>query len=515
VSPLSNNALFFDLLSNPFPDFFRRGLNVSLSTDDPLMFHQTREPLIEEYAIAAKVWGFTPNDLCEIARNSCLQSGFGHAWKTARLGNKYFLSSSLGNDPALTHVSDVRCAFRYETYHSEMLHLERAIAAGGGATTAGASADASRTTAAASFTPTEAAAATAADVATGVDRLLPIPRAMYTAEQEFRVLERETLRPEAVLHSTLDQDMEQLQREAQALRDAIRATKKQTEAVRVRNAAIVGQIADVGRRLQEEEERVRQAAATEARERAEARRMRMTQTPPRHAGAVWRDQALARGILDALPYGAAPGAPPLRSYMRYSTSTPAAPLFTREGTAPITSSATPPTPPPPSSSAPYVREQRQDGRLDFSDAASIEGTSIMMSPAPFVPRVPATGTPAVRPPHLAFASGVYVRPESLMPSSPAADDEAFTVGRSIATGGFASGIIRGASALPTASPASASGFASSARVLPQSARSVHPVESSGNVTSQPAGAMTPRPQSQLHSKVVASVYASLLQMNDV
>ena len=33
----------------------RVGLNVSLSTDDPLMFHHTREPLMEEYTIAKQV----------------------------------------------------------------------------------------------------------------------------------------------------------------------------------------------------------------------------------------------------------------------------------------------------------------------------------------------------------------------------------------------------------------------------------------------------------------------------
>ena len=40
VSPLSNNALFLAISENPFPIFFRRGLNVSLSTDDPLIFHR-------------------------------------------------------------------------------------------------------------------------------------------------------------------------------------------------------------------------------------------------------------------------------------------------------------------------------------------------------------------------------------------------------------------------------------------------------------------------------------------
>ena len=41
---------------NPFPEFFRKGLNVSLSTDDPLMFHMTKEPLLEEYSVAAQVY---------------------------------------------------------------------------------------------------------------------------------------------------------------------------------------------------------------------------------------------------------------------------------------------------------------------------------------------------------------------------------------------------------------------------------------------------------------------------
>lgn len=30
-------------------------MNVSLSTDDPLMIHLTKEPLVEEYSVAAQV----------------------------------------------------------------------------------------------------------------------------------------------------------------------------------------------------------------------------------------------------------------------------------------------------------------------------------------------------------------------------------------------------------------------------------------------------------------------------
>jgi len=46
---MSNNALFLEYDEQPFDRFFKRGLNVSLSTDDPLQFHMTKEPLLEEY----------------------------------------------------------------------------------------------------------------------------------------------------------------------------------------------------------------------------------------------------------------------------------------------------------------------------------------------------------------------------------------------------------------------------------------------------------------------------------
>lgn len=59
MSPLSNNSLFLDYHRNPFPMFFARGLNVSLSTDDPLQIHLTKEPLVEEYSVAASVGLYT------------------------------------------------------------------------------------------------------------------------------------------------------------------------------------------------------------------------------------------------------------------------------------------------------------------------------------------------------------------------------------------------------------------------------------------------------------------------
>jgi AMP deaminase len=70
---------------------------VSLSTDDPLQFHYTKEPLIEEYSIAAQVWKFSTCDQCEIARNSVLQSGFEHCVKLQWLGKNYWMEGPLGN----------------------------------------------------------------------------------------------------------------------------------------------------------------------------------------------------------------------------------------------------------------------------------------------------------------------------------------------------------------------------------------------------------------------------------
>nr|CCD14792.1 unnamed protein product [Trypanosoma congolense IL3000] len=130
MSPLSNTAGASEYLLNPFPHFFRRGLNVSLATNQPLYFHFTREPLIEEYSIAAKLWQFEFNDLSEIARNSVLQSGFPRAWKENALGKLYYLKSTLGNDARKSRVSDIRVAYRYEVYHTELNFLLDQLADG-------------------------------------------------------------------------------------------------------------------------------------------------------------------------------------------------------------------------------------------------------------------------------------------------------------------------------------------------------------------------------------------------
>ncbi|KAL0451003.1 UNVERIFIED_CONTAM: AMP deaminase [Sesamum latifolium] len=120
MSPLSNNSLFLDYHRNPFPMFFLRGLNVSLSTDDPLQIHLTKEPLVEEYSIAASVWKLSSCDLCEIARNSVYQSGFSHALKSHWVGTEYFKRGPDGNDIHRTNVPHIRLEFRDMIWREEM-----------------------------------------------------------------------------------------------------------------------------------------------------------------------------------------------------------------------------------------------------------------------------------------------------------------------------------------------------------------------------------------------------------
>jgi AMP deaminase len=115
LSPCSNNQLFLAYDKNPFGQYFERGLNVSLSTDDPLMFHQTKEPLIEEYSIAKQVWRMSTADLCEIARNSVLQSGYLDSEKRNWLGSL----DRWVNYVERTNVPNVRIRFRLKTFVEE------------------------------------------------------------------------------------------------------------------------------------------------------------------------------------------------------------------------------------------------------------------------------------------------------------------------------------------------------------------------------------------------------------
>nr|XP_020463438.1 AMP deaminase 2-like isoform X1 [Monopterus albus] len=127
MSPLSNNSLFLSYHRNPLPEYLSRGLMVSLSTDDPLQFHFTKEPLMEEYSIAAQVWKLSSCDMCELARNSVLMSGFSHKAKSHWLGPGYSKVGPESNDIRRTNVPDIRVAYRSETLSEELYLITHAV----------------------------------------------------------------------------------------------------------------------------------------------------------------------------------------------------------------------------------------------------------------------------------------------------------------------------------------------------------------------------------------------------
>uniref|UniRef100_A0A3B4T8B0 AMP deaminase n=1 Tax=Seriola dumerili TaxID=41447 RepID=A0A3B4T8B0_SERDU len=127
MSPLSNNSLFLQYSKNPLREFLQKGLCVSLSTDDPMQFHYTKEALMEEYAIAGQLWKLSTCDLCEIARNSVLQSGLSHQEKKHFIGSNYLQDGPDGNDIRRTNVAQIRMAYRHETLCNELSFLVDAV----------------------------------------------------------------------------------------------------------------------------------------------------------------------------------------------------------------------------------------------------------------------------------------------------------------------------------------------------------------------------------------------------
>lgn len=121
VSPLSNNALFLAYEKNPFIHYFRRGMNVSLSSDDPLQFAFTRDPLIEEYSIAIQIYKLSAVDSRELALNSVKQSGFEHEIK------EHWGYDMHKDDVNIekTNVPDCRLAFRGETLKHERALVDK------------------------------------------------------------------------------------------------------------------------------------------------------------------------------------------------------------------------------------------------------------------------------------------------------------------------------------------------------------------------------------------------------
>ena len=91
-----------------------------MSTDDPLQIHLTREPLVEEYSVAAQVWKFSGTDLCEVARNSVLHSGFPDRLKQHWVHTEFWRSGPEGNSIQKTNVPALRMVFRKDCHSGEV-----------------------------------------------------------------------------------------------------------------------------------------------------------------------------------------------------------------------------------------------------------------------------------------------------------------------------------------------------------------------------------------------------------
>ena len=123
-----------------------------------------QEPLMEEYSIATQVWKLSSCDMCELARNSVLMSGFSHKvkkrfsltlfticmnilfpsvfyclWashssvfsyfqaKSYWLGPSYAREGPESNDIRRTNVPDIRVAYRSETLSEELQLITHAV----------------------------------------------------------------------------------------------------------------------------------------------------------------------------------------------------------------------------------------------------------------------------------------------------------------------------------------------------------------------------------------------------
>ena len=86
----------------------------------------TKEPLVEEYSVAAQVWKLSAADLCGIARNSVLNSDFPHVDKQHWVSETYWRPGPAGNDIKRTNVPNIRVQFRHDVLEAEKRLIRRA-----------------------------------------------------------------------------------------------------------------------------------------------------------------------------------------------------------------------------------------------------------------------------------------------------------------------------------------------------------------------------------------------------
>ena len=75
---------------------------------------------MEEYSVATQIYKLSSTDMCELARNSVIQSGWEMEIKRHWLGRRFFLPGPSGNDVSKTNVPDMRLQYRNETLKQEL-----------------------------------------------------------------------------------------------------------------------------------------------------------------------------------------------------------------------------------------------------------------------------------------------------------------------------------------------------------------------------------------------------------
>lgn len=75
LSPISNSYLSRNYRCLHLDLLFNVGLNMSINTDDPLMFHLTNDPLMEEYTMIKTIYNLSLIDLVELINNSITING--------------------------------------------------------------------------------------------------------------------------------------------------------------------------------------------------------------------------------------------------------------------------------------------------------------------------------------------------------------------------------------------------------------------------------------------------------
>lgn len=77
--------------------------------------------------MAAQIYKLSPADMCELARNSCVQSGFEMAVKRHWLGPEWYREGKDGNLIHKTNVPNLRAEYRHATLSEERNMVRRLV----------------------------------------------------------------------------------------------------------------------------------------------------------------------------------------------------------------------------------------------------------------------------------------------------------------------------------------------------------------------------------------------------